>query len=201
MCMQTRKTKKCILLSVLLGLMLCLFGANTVQAQGFYWGPRAGLNISSVTKTTYSKARARASFGMMMGYKFNDLIAFQTEAQYSLQGSKETNSDVVTSYNYIKVPVLLKLYLVGGLNVEAGVSFNWLVSAKKEWSKGGIDQSKDLKTDSKTFDLAIPVGLNYQFSRLIDIGARYDISTIRIPNDKNNHAKSSNWSISLGVRF
>ncbi len=193
---------------------VALFGAgmgHTVSAQGFYWGPRAGLNVSSVTKTTYSKARARASFGLMAGYKLNDLIGLQAEVLYSLQGNKMTNSDHVYSYNYLKIPVLAKLYLIGGLNIEAGISFDWLVKAKETWNStvydingevtGSVSHSQNLMSDRKSFDFSIPVGINYQFSRLLDIGVRYDISTVRVLEDKKNHAKSSNWSVNVGLRF
>lgn len=184
---------------------------HTASAQGFYWGPRAGLNISTLTKTTYAKARARASFGVMAGYKLSDLVGLQAEALYSLQGSKMTNSDHVYSYNYLKIPVLAKLYLIGGLNIEAGISFNWLVKAREEWTStvydidghasGTLKHSQNLMSGSKGFDFTIPVGVNYQFSRLLDIGLRYDISTVRVPEERSNHAKSSNWSVSVGVRF
>lgn len=198
------------LLTLAAALLLGAGVHHSASAQGFYWGPRAGLNVSTVTKTTYSKARARASFGLMAGYKINDLLGLQAEALYSLQGSKMTNSDHVYSYNYIKIPVLAKLYLIGGLNIEAGISFNWLVKAQDKWTVTNTDidgnvttftTTQNLKGSSKSFDFTIPVGVNYQFSRLFDIGLRYDISTVRVPEDKQNHAKSSNWSLSLGVRF
>lgn len=199
------------LLAIAAALLLGAGTHRTASAQGFYWGPRAGLNISTVTKTTYSKARARANFGLMAGYKLNDLVGLQAEALYSLQGSKMTNSDHVYSYNYLKIPVLAKLYLIGGLNIEAGISFNWLVKAQEKWSStvydidrnaiGKVSHSQNLMSDTKGFDFTIPVGVNYQFPRLFDIGLRYDISTVRVPEDRKNHAKSSNWSVSLGLRF
>lgn len=204
--MQVKKHLLTLAAAALLGAGL----HHSASAQGFYWGPRAGLNVSTLTKTTYSKARARASFGLMAGYKINDLLGLQAEALYSLQGSKMTNSDHVYSYNYVKIPVLAKLYLIGGLNIEAGISFNWLVKAQEKWEVTNTDingnvttfrTSQNLMSDSKTFDFTIPVGVNYQFSRLFDIGLRYDISTVRVPEDKQNRAKSSNWSLSLGVRF
>lgn len=204
--MQVKKHLLTLAAAVLLGSGL----HHSASAQGFYWGPRAGLNVSTVTKTTYSKARARASFGLMAGYKINDLLGLQAEALYSLQGSKMTNSDHIYSYNYIKIPVLAKLYLIGGLNIEAGISFNWLVKAQDKWTVTNTDidgnvttftTTQNLKGSTKGFDFTIPVGINYQFSRLFDLGLRYDISTVRVPEDKQNHAKSSNWSLSLGVRF
>lgn len=201
------------LLAIAAALLLGAGTHRTATAQGFYWGPRVGLNISTVTKTTYSKARARAraNFGLMAGYKLNDLVGLQAEALYSLQGSKMTNSNHVYSYNYLKIPMLAKLYLIGGLNVEAGISFNWLVKAQEKWSSteydisgnatGKVSHSQNLMSNAKGFDFTIPVGINYQFSRLFDLGLRYDISTVRVPEDRKNHAKSSNWSVSLGVRF
>ncbi|MDE5945322.1 MAG: porin family protein [Rikenella sp.] len=186
---------------------------HTASAQGFYWGPRAGLNVSTLTKTSYSKARARANFGLMAGYKINDLIGVQAEALYSMQGSKMTNKDDVFSYNYVKVPLLAKIFLIGGLNIEAGVSFDWLVRAQHRWTSkdytGGessedyatVSHSQNLLKDSRRFDLSIPVGINYQFSKLFDIGVRYDISTIRTAEDSQNRAKNSNWSVSVGLRF
>lgn len=191
-----------------------LFGTgirSTASAQGFYWGPRVGLNISGLTKTTFAKARARANFGMMAGYKINDIVGLQAEALYSLQGSKMTNQNDVYSYNYIKIPVLAKIFLVGGLNIEAGVSFDWLVRAQHKWTSDVYDSNNDLvetiehhqslMNDSRRFDLTIPVGVNYQFSKLFDIGVRYDISTIRTSEDSKNRAKNSNWSVSVGLRF
>lgn len=188
------------------------FGVHhTASAQGFYWGPRVGLNVSTLTKTTYSKARARASLGLMAGYKISDIVGVQAEALYSLQGSKMTNSDHVFSYNYFKIPVLAKVYLIGGLNIEAGISFNWLVKAQEKWNApyyddegvqiGTASHSQNLMSDSKSFDFTIPVGINYQFAHMFDVGLRYDISTVRVNADRKNHAKNSNWSISVGVRF
>lgn len=204
-----QKTKRRLATFVVLALFVVGAG-RPASAQGFYWGPRAGLNISSLTKTTFAKARARANFGMMAGYKINDLVGLQAEALYSMQGSKMTNQDDVYSYNYFKIPVLAKVFLIGGLNIEAGLSFNWLVRARHKWTDevydaegnvSTIDLTENLMNDRRRFDLTIPVGVNYQFSKLFDIGVRYDISTIRVAEDATNRAKSSNWSVNLGLRF
>lgn len=187
-----------------LSLAVGLHGA--AAAQGFYWGPRVGMNLSTITKTTYAKARPRANFGLMAGYKINDLVGLQAEALYSLQGHKMTNTEDRYAYNYIKIPLLAKVYLIGGLNIEAGLSFNWLVRAQaKTVALNGdgvmVTTTQNLIANSKPFDLAIPLGLNYQFARLFDLGVRYDISTVRLPNDRQNHAKNGNWSINFGIRF
>lgn len=206
--MQTKKRFVQLLFATIIG-----FGSShSASAQDFYWGPRVGMNVSSMTKTSYSKARIRGSFGLMAGYKINDLIGLQAEALYSLQGSKVDNDQKdIYSYNYVKIPVLAKVYLIGGLNLEAGVAFNWLVKAQQKWNSNSYDiagnviesttHTRDLMDGCKTFDLTIPVGLNYQFRRWFDVGVRYDISTIRVDENKKNHAKSSVFSVNLGLRF
>ncbi|WP_300829051.1 porin family protein [uncultured Rikenella sp.] len=206
--MQTKKRFVQILFMAIFGLGL----NHSASAQDFYWGPRVGMNVSSMTKTTYSKARIRGSFGLMAGYKINDLIGLQAEALYSLQGSKVDNNEKdIYSYNYVKIPVLAKVYLIGGLNLEAGVAFNWLVKAQQKWNSSSYDvngnvietttHTRSLIDDCKSFDLTIPVGINYQFRRWFDLGVRYDISTIRVSEDKKDHAKSSVLSVNLGLRF
>lgn len=206
--MQTKKRFVQILFMAIFGLGL----NHSASAQDFYWGPRVGMNVSSMTKTTYSKARIRGSFGLMAGYKVNDLIGLQAEALYSLQGSKVDNNEKdIYSYNYVKIPVLAKVYLIGGLNLEAGVAFNWLVKAQQKWNSSSYDvngnvietttHTRSLIDDCKSFDLTIPVGINYQFRRWFDLGVRYDISTIRVSEDKKDHAKSSVLSVNLGLRF
>lgn len=206
--MQTKKRFVQILFMAIFGLGL----NHSASAQDFYWGPRVGMNVSSMTKTTYSKARIRGSFGLMAGYKINDLIGLQAEALYSLQGSKVDNNEKdIYSYNYVKIPVLAKVYLIGGLNLEAGVAFNWLVKAQQKWNSNSYDvngnvietttHTRSLIDDCKSFDLTIPVGINYQFRRWFDLGVRYDISTIRVSENKKDHAKSSVLSVNLGLRF
>lgn len=206
--MQTKKRFVQILFMAIFGLGL----NHSASAQDFYWGPRVGMNVSSMTKTTYSKARIRGSFGLMAGYKINDLIGLQAEALYSLQGSKVDNNEKdIYSYNYVKIPVLAKVYLIGGLNLEAGVAFNWLVKAQQKWNSSSYDMygnaiettthTRSLIDDCKSFDLTIPVGINYQFRRWFDLGVRYDISTIRVSENKKDHAKSSVLSVNLGLRF
>ncbi|WP_297628673.1 porin family protein [uncultured Rikenella sp.] len=206
--MQTKKRFVQIFFMAIFGLGL----NHSASAQDFYWGPRVGMNVSSMTKTTYSKARIRGSFGLMAGYKVNDLIGLQAEALYSLQGSKVDNNEKdIYSYNYVKIPVLAKVYLIGGLNLEAGVAFNWLVKAQQKWNSSSYDMNgnviettthtRSLIDDCKSFDLTIPVGINYQFRRWFDLGVRYDISTIRVSEDKKDHAKSSVLSVNLGLRF
>lgn len=188
--------------AVLTLLMAGLIGVGAAHAEGLYYGPRVGMNIGNVTKTTYAKSRVRGQFGAMAGYGLSDVLGVQAELLYSLQGYKMRKSDEKFTLNYIKIPVLAKAYIIEGLNVEAGISFNFLTKAEYEYKDvNGRNVSTSVKDYVKKFDLSIPVGINYQFRRWFDVGIRYDISTIRVPKDSDHKARNANWAISAGFRF
>lgn len=184
-------------------LLAGIFSVTSIQAQDFYWGPKVGLNVSNLTKTSFAKSKARMNFGVMGGYTINDLIGVQAELLYSLQGYRDSHTDFKYKFNYIKVPVLAKLNLIAGLNAEAGISFNFLARArvKGDLAGDGSTMSANIKDHSKKFDFSIPVGLSYRFFRIFEAGIRYDISLARVPEQSNDKAKNSNWSINFAVRF
>ncbi|MEG0724739.1 MAG: porin family protein [Mucinivorans sp.] len=164
----------------------------TSQAQGFYGGVRAGLNLSSLTKTSGAKVVARANVGGFLGVQFATVAAIQLEALYSFQGAKLDIEGVRSDLqlDYLKIPIMAKVYLIKGFNVEAGVSFNILTSAL---------MNGNATKGYQGFDFSIPVGLAYQFGRHIEVGVRYDISLVKYYPD--HTGASSLWSINAAWRF
>lgn len=182
--------------SIAIIVALVLFSL-TCTAQGFYGGVRGGMNVSSLTKTSYARAVVRGNFGGFMGFQFSTIAALQVEALYSFQGAKfdfkemdggRASQDL--QLDYLKIPIMFKLYLIRGLNLEAGVSFNILTSALENWrpAKG-----------YNGFDFSIPVGLAYQFGRHFELGLRYDISTVKY--NPNRTGVNSLLSVNVAWRF
>lgn len=68
-----------------LAVCLILLGSSLLRsnAQGFYFGPKAGLNLSSVSKMSNSISRVRGQLGLFAGYQAGDILALQLEALYS----------------------------------------------------------------------------------------------------------------------
>lgn len=157
-------------------------------AQGFYGGIRGGLNFTTVTKTSDAFGRTRGNVGGFIGFQFSTVAAIQAEAMYSFQGAKI--NDLKLNLDYIKIPVMVKLYLIGGLNIEGGVSFNLLTSALIDGSPargyGG-------------FDFSIPVGVAYQLGKHFELGVRYDISLAKY--NPQTTGSNSVWSLNLAVRL
>ena len=164
------------------------------KSQGFYGGVRGGMNVASFTQTTGSSAVVRGNFGGFMGFQFGSVVGLQVEALYSFQGAKLSGGsflgDIDVQLDYLKVPILAKIYLIKGLNVEGGVSFNILTSALVD---GTPFQG------FSGFDFSIPVGLAYQFGKHFELGVRYDISCA----DYHPDVKGANslFSVNAAWRF
>lgn len=170
---------------------------STVKAQGFYFGVRGGLNLTGMTDRPNSKIKAGGNIGAMAGYQFSSIIGLQIEAAYSFQGFFTGNISVsheptnsMICYDYIKVPIIAKFYLIKGLNFEVGASFNFLVSS--------LANSHRLH-GMNVFDFSIPIGLAYRITRNIEVGLRYDISTIKV--DPSVTGTNSVFSINAAWRF
>ena len=147
---------------------------------GFYFGPSVGLNISTLTKQAYSKSMVKGNIGIMVGVDISNTVGIQAEGLYSWQGTKISSDfgkyDI--ELDYIKVPITARVRLIAGLNVEAGVSFDFLVN-----NNGNIKEPEKM-------DISIPIGINYMFFNRLEIGARYYISTMKIPGLIDNPSKN-----------
>lgn len=161
-------------------------------AQGFYGGVRGGMNVSSFTQTTGS-AVVRGNVGGFVGFQFGSVIGLQAEALYSFQGANASLyglAELDVQLDYLKIPILAKVYLIKGLNIEAGVSFNILTSA--------LINGKPAK-GFNGFDFSIPVGLAYQFGKHFELGARYDISCVGYHPARKG--VNSTFSLNVAWRF
>lgn len=168
--------------------VLFLLLSLSSSAQGFYSGIKAGLNFSTLTRTSFAYGRTRANMGAFGGFQLSSIAALQVEALYSFQGAR-VGSDKL-SLDYLKIPIMAKIYLIRGLNVEGGISFNILTSALKNGSAA---------KGYNGFDFSVPVGLAYQIGKHFEAGVRYDISFAKYHPVQTG--SNSLWSINLSYRF
>lgn len=184
---------------LVISIIILSINVTTLKAQGFYTGIRAGLNVTGVTDRVNSDAKLGANFGVMGGYQFSTILALEVEVLYSFQGyytgknSPEAPfapNNTQVNLDYIKIPVIAKLYLIKGFFIEGGVSFNFMTSALIE---------KEPRKGLNNFDFSIPVGLGYLFGRKFEVSARYDISTSPITPEFSG--VNSVFSVNLGFRF
>lgn len=119
-------------------------------------------------------------------------IGIQPELLYSLQGSKFGPDDLKTSY--VNIPVMLKLYLVAGLNVQAGPQFGFLNSAKLDGA--------NVKGSLKSSDTSLNFGLGWDLPFGVTLDARYNLGLSDISDDPSfDGLKSRVIQLSVGYKI
>ena len=116
------------------------------------------------------------------------------------------------SLSYLQIPILANVYLFKGFAVKAGVQPGFLLSAKDKEDVTGITsttsngrhKTTDVKSNYKSFDFSVPVGVSYELSNGLMIDARYEIGltdVVKSGTTLDKNGKNSVIQISLGYKF
>jgi opacity protein-like surface antigen len=168
----------------------CVFAWN-VQGQELHLGVKAGANFSNLKLSSdfggLSPDGATSFFvGGLADIGLSDKLHVQPELLYSIEGAKD--SDI----SYLNVPVMLKYYLIAGLNLQAGPQIGILVDAE-----GGTD---GLKSTNFGFNF----GAAYELPGGFFVDARYNLglSDISDPDFSNDFTvKTKGFQLGVGYRF
>ncbi len=110
-------------------LFAAAFSASVYSQAQFAIGLKGGPNFAK-----FDVNDADASFKNKTGFHLGAYTLFklgkigiQPEVIFSQQGSKFTfnNQDLKSNFSYVNVPVILKTYLVAGLNLQIGPQFGF----------------------------------------------------------------------------
>jgi Outer membrane protein beta-barrel domain len=191
-------------------LMACIVCATVMvnaQAQ-FALGLKAGPNFANINTeaTAGENYKSRTGFhaGAFALFKFTQ-FGIQPEVLFSQQGSKVrvNTEDFDANYSYINIPVMIKLYTVAGINLQAGPQFGFLASAKQEIIDDlGNRRTEDVKDQFKGSDISLALGAGWDLPFGLTIDGRYnwgltDINDTAAPNTVKNQV----WQISVGYKF
>jgi len=166
--------------------ILVLLGGKVSHAQvRFDLGLKGGLNfaslnsVSTAASTTYNN-RTGYHFGAYALIKLTK-VGIQPELLFSRQGQNFTvnTQNYESSFDYITIPVIVKLYLAAGLNLQAGPQFGFLSNAKGDLinvaSKNISATGQDLSAFVKSSDVSLAVGAGWDLPFGLNITARYNI--------------------------
>ena len=185
-------------------MMIAALGVSAQNEVGqFSVMPKAGINISSLTKDDDAKAKVGFVGGLEFAYGAAENFEVTAGVLYSMQGAKVKNSDVKCNMDYVNIPILAQYYVTKGLAVKAGVQVGFCTKAKFKgdgfdldvkdfYSLAGVD------SDKKTVDFSIPVGLSYEYANVV-LDARYNFGITKA--FKNYDDKNSVIQITLGYKF
>lgn len=162
------------------------FTANAQSEAGsMFIKPMAG---GTLTTLTGDVDHAKMKFGFVGGaefiYQLSDQFALSGGALYTMQGAKQDYTDIKVNLDYLNIPLLANYYVAPGLAIKAGLQPGFLMSAKAK----ADDVEVDMKDGLKSFELAIPIGVSYEFDDFV-IDARYNFGVTNINKDD----ASSGW--------
>ena len=180
------------------------------SALSIKYGVKAGVNLSNMSNDMTFDPGFSMGTGFQVGALVNlhwgqrtesslpgtGLWGLQPEILFSNQVIKSDGGDV--KLNYIKVPVMLKVYPLSRLSVEAGPEFSYLISTSPE--SLNVDEATVKVGDCKGFNFGAGIGAAYEFNFGLMVGARYSMGFSDLGKNlkwKNN----SNIQISAGWLF
>lgn len=174
-----------------------LFAAGIFAAEAQIWsfGPKAGVTFSSANGIQDSRARAGLVAGAFAEVELSDWFAVQGEILYSQQGFNSKTDGVKSKYqiDFIAMPVVTKYYLIGGLNIELGGQFGYLINAK---TKIGDAARQSIKGEVNRYNVGIITGLAYDFDFGLVLEGRY---TLALTDTFVNSAKQRSGALQFMV--
>jgi len=177
--------------------------------------------IGGVNLTSDKTATGGFIIGGEAEYQFTKVFSLAAGVNYAQQGSgwKDKSfsvngvvadlKDAKLELGYVNVPIVANAYLFKGFALKAGVQFGFLTSAKMKFTikaeQGGLNQSLNndvsFKDGCEKMDIAIPVGVSYQFKVPIVIDARYNIGLKNISKESGENFKNQVFQITVGYKF
>lgn len=166
-------------------LTLFIFCSLATEAQ-VHFGVKAGANLARLTGDNGEKMKLRTSFnaGVFVEVELSDRFSLQPELYYSSQGAKQdfqfnqgndvsSTLEVTQRQDYLVIPVLAKFYATEHFFIEAGPQIGFLLKATGE-SSGLVDiEDEDIKDIITDTDIALNLGVGYQFPSNLFINARF----------------------------
>ena len=181
---------------LIVGLLSIVSSAAFAQAQ-VALGIKAGINVAKLNNDDLESSSITAFHGGAFAlFKFT-AIGIQPELLFSQQGSKVddiSGNPQDLKMSYMTIPVMLKFYLPGGFNIQAGPQFGFLNSAEFD--------GNDVKGSFKDSDTSLNVGAAWDAPFGLVLDARYNIGLSDINDDPTfGSIKSGVFQFSLGYKI
>lgn len=201
-------------LVILATFLTAVAAAPTVHAQGIRIGVKGGANLSNLSGDLTNEDRYENKFGFHGGVMLNvgllddGFLSIQPEVLFSQKGFTYADDEFTiggnrfkydgdVTYNYIDVPVLLKIK-AGSVYFEAGPQYSYLLKVKNDFkitSNGNpvtqTSNTSDLDNINRN-EIGYAAGLGYQSEGGFLFGLRYNGSFTDFGKDGYQDADTRN---------
>lgn len=198
-----RKPK--VILAVLALVMVS--SAAFAQAQ-FAVGIKGGPNFATLDVkdpgATYKNRTGWHAGGFVL-LKFAK-IGIQPEVLFSQQGSKikVNTQDLEANYSYVNIPIILKLYTVAGINLQAGPQFGFLTKAESDYDPitgEPFGSTEDVKAAYKKSDVSLALGVGWDLPFGLTIDGRYNLGLSKVDDNAAFETKNQVWQVAVGYKL
>ena len=179
-------------------------GETTIQ-------PRVGVTFSDLTGEEDTKMKVSLTYGAEMEYYVTEQFSLAGGFLFTNQGTKFSgSSDEKLNNYYFTVPLTANYYVLPGLAIKAGLQPAYRVKTNMKVDGTTIDLDRTLDylktyfndTDIKInkFDLSIPVGLSYEYSRFV-LDARYNFGLTKLFSNVDDDSRNRMIVVTLGYKL
>lgn len=192
-------------ITILLFAILAITTASFAQAQ-IALGIKGGLNFANIDVSSSSAAyNSRTGYhaGAFLLIKLSK-IGIQPEIIFSRQGTsyKPVNGTSLDArYDYVNIPIILKLYTVAGINLQVGPQFGFLAGAAQDVVINGATVSQDVKSSLKGSDISLALGLGWDLPFGLTIDGRYNLGLSNNNDSGSSNIKNQVIQISAGFKL
>ena len=196
-------------MTMILAMALIAISFNQANAQvGFQLGIKGGPNFSNLQTDISTEGQTGLHIGAYGMIKFTK-VAIQPELLFSTQSTEFSTSTIRSEFStsYVNIPIILKLYLVGGLNLQLGPQFGFATFSEIEDLNTGSTQ--DIADELKGSDISLAIGAGIDLPFRFNLTARYNLGLNDI-NDRlvldgnagtNEELKNQVFQVSIGYAF
>ncbi len=180
----------------------CFFIFSTVSfaQSNLNFGVKGGVNLSTLLDD-YGSSSSFLNGPHIGGVAQLDLsegdegfvqYALRGELYYSAQGAKDEFGK--TNLSYINLPIMIQRYIFSsGFYLETGPQFGFLLAAKSKDEEGSVN----IKSQLKPIEVALNVGLGYQFNSGLGISTRVTSGLTSVSKE----SSVKNLTVGLGLVY
>jgi hypothetical protein len=168
-------------------------------------GVKGGVNFAKLDANSSASANYKNHTGYNVGAFALIKIAkigIQPEILYSEQGSKLTyptsSQNFTSTFSYVNVPIIIKLYTIAGINLQLGPQFGFLTNSPVYKDPSGTTVNDAYKKS----DLSAAMGLGWDLPFGLTFDARYNLGLTKIQSANNPDAtKNQVIQVSVGYKL
>jgi hypothetical protein len=149
--------------------------------------------------------RTRWPGGAFVPWRFSK-IGIQPEILFSQQGSKIkfNTQDLEANYSYLNIPIIVKLYTIAGINLQAGPQFGFLTKAESNYDpidSTDLGSLQDVKDAYKSSDISLALGVGWDLPFGLTVDGRYNLGLSSVDDEAAFETKNQVWQVSVGFKL